>query len=49
MMESTVKDVTVFRAATFLNEVLHQIHAFFCKQHFHKQRQAEIGKKISKS
>ena len=25
-----------------------QIHAFY-KQHFYKQRQAEIGKKLSKS
>ena len=24
------------------------IHAFFYKKHFYKQRQAEIGKKLSK-
>ena len=26
----------------------YSLHAFLCKQHFHKQRQAEIGKKLSK-
>ena len=26
-----------------------QVHAFFYKQQFHKQNQAEIGKKSSKS
>ena len=25
-----------------------KLHAFFYKQHFYKQRQAEIGKKLSK-
>ena len=27
----------------------YDIHAFFYKQHFYKQRQAEVGKKLSKS
>ena len=25
------------------------LHAFFYNQHFHKQRQVEIGKKLNKS
>ena len=30
-------------------DTLKQLHAFFYKQHFYTQRQAEIGKTLSKS
>ena len=30
-------------------DILFKIHAFFYKQHFYKQRQAEIGKESNKS
>ena len=32
-----------------LNFPCDEVHAFFYKQHFYKERQAEIGKKSSKS
>ena len=32
----------------FTKEIINGMHDFFYKQHFYKQRQAEIGKKSSK-
>ena len=33
----------------FSNQTREKIHAFYYKQHFYKQRQTKIGKKLSKS
>ena len=45
MCQVLVKIVAPFRC---LPPIFGNKH-FFYKQHFHKQRQAEIGKKLSKS
>ena len=38
----------LFEDVTSLGDISY-IHAFFYKQHFYKQRQAEIGETLSKS
>ena len=46
--KTTVLEIAKIIAKFLRTPILKNIHTFFYKQHFYKQRQAEIGKKSSK-